>query len=104
MAKILFSYVAIFCLLILVSANTITTSLKKSNANECAASLADDSEDQPVPSPVEEDTTGEDDETSKLVPHNANYTSARYLKKLDHTNHFLTSFHFLEIISPPPQV
>jgi len=104
MAKVIFSYVAIFCLLILVSANTITTALKKTYTTECASGLADEAEELPVPSPVEEDTTGEDDETSKLVPHHAHYASGRYFKKLDHANHFLTSFHFLEIISPPPQV
>lgn len=104
MAKIIFSYVAIFCLLILVSANTITTSLKKTFATECVADLAVETEDQPVPSPVEEDTAGEDDETSKLVPHHAHHSSEVLSGKLHHTNYFLTSFHFLEIISPPPQV
>lgn len=104
MAKIVFSYVAIFCLLILVSANTITTSLKKTFASECVADLGDEAEDQPVPTPVEEDTTGEDDETSKLVPQHTQHPSAALAGNLHHANHFLTSFHFLEIISPPPQV
>lgn len=104
MAKSIFSYVAIFCLLILISANTITTSLKKTFAKECVAGMADEAEDQPVPSPVEEDTTGEDDETSKLVSHHVHYSSGALASKLHQTNHFLTSFHFLEIISPPPQV
>ena len=104
MAKIILAYVAIFCLLILVSANSITTSLKKTFATECVADLADEAEDQPVPAPLEEDTTGEDDETSKLVPHHAQHPSGALAGKLHHANHFLTSFHFLEIISPPPQV
>lgn len=104
MAKIIFSYVAIFCLLILVSANTITTSLKKTFAKECVADQADETEDQPVPTPVEEDTTGEDDETTKLVPHYAHHPTETLSGKLHQTNRFLTSFHFLEIISPPPQV
>ena len=104
MVKIIFSYVAIFCLLILVSANTITITLKNTFATACAADLADDVEDQSVPSPVEEDTTSEDDETSKLVPHYAHHPSGVLSGKLLETNYFLTSFHFLEIISPPPQV
>jgi hypothetical protein len=104
MAKIIFSYVAIFCLLFLVSANIITTSLKKATATECACDLTDETDEQPVPSPVEEDTTGEDDETSKLVPHDVRHTSWALSGKLHHSNQFLTSFHFLEIISPPPQV
>ncbi len=104
MAKIVFCYVAIFCLLILVSANTIATSIKKINATECPTDLADEGEDLPVPSPVEEDTTGEDDETSKLAPHHIHYSSLAVTTKLNTSSHFLTGFHFLEIISPPPQV
>jgi len=99
MAKIVFSYVAIFCLLILVSANTITTSLKKTTTTECA-DLGDDSEDIPVPSPVEEDNTGED---IKLGPQQTHLAVNRSSSKLIFSNCFLTSFHFLEIISPPPQ-
>lgn len=102
MAKIVFSYVAIFCLLILVSANTITTSIKKANAIECA-DLAEETETQQIPSPVEEDIS-EDDETSKLIP-NHTYNAANINSgKLSLSGHFLTSFQFLEIISPPPQV
>lgn len=104
MAKVIFAYVAIFCLLILVSANTITTSLKKTFATACVADLADEEADQPVPVPLEEDTTGEDDETSKLIPQHAQHPSRVLSGKLHHANHFLTSFHYLEIISPPPQV
>ncbi|MCW5912722.1 MAG: hypothetical protein KIT62_16755 [Cyclobacteriaceae bacterium] len=101
MTKIVFSYVAIFCLLILVSANTITTSLKRTNATECA-DLAEEAEDQQVPSPVEEDTS-EDDENSKLIPHHTHGAACAWSGKLTRVGHFLTSFHFLEIISPPPQ-
>jgi hypothetical protein len=103
MAKVIFSFVAISCLLILISANTIT-SMQKTFAKECAASPADEAEDQTVPSPVEEDTTGEDDETSKLASHQVHYPSQILAGTLQNENHFRTSFHFLEIISPPPQV
>ncbi|HNT50637.1 MAG TPA: hypothetical protein PLM56_03905 [Cyclobacteriaceae bacterium] len=101
MVKIVFSYVAIFCLLILVSANTITTSIKKANAIECA-DLAEETETQQVPSPVEEDIS-EDDENSKLLSGHANTAGNINSQKLSLAGHFLTDFHFLEIISPPPQ-
>lgn len=101
MGKIVMAYVAIFCLLILVSANSITTSLKQSkiaNSGMCEEEI----EDIPVPAPVEEDTN-EDDGPTKLIFHSMVFHSFAATRKAVATNYFLTSFHFLEIISPPPQ-
>lgn len=102
MAKIAFSHLAIFCLLLLASANTITTSIKKESGKEICTDT-ERGDDQTVPSPAEEDTAEEDDDTSKLFSLyqvNSNMDKERNLILGDH---FLTSFHFLEIISPPPQ-
>lgn len=102
MAKIAFSYLAIFCLLLLASANTITTSIKKEASKEICTD-AERGNDQPVPSPSEEDTAEEDDDTSKLFSLYQVYSYANCERDLILGSHFLTSFHFLEIISPPPQ-
>lgn len=105
MAKTIFSYVAVCCLLVLISANAINISLKKRNlTTDCVADLADEPEDKPVPLPLEEDTTGEDDESSRLVSQQPPPLIAPLSGKLHYANYFLTSFHYLEIISPPPQV
>lgn len=104
MSKIVFAYVGIFCLLVLVSANTISVTLKQMYPSAKLANASDSAEERHVPSPVEEDPTlEEDEETSKLVPH---ITAASYFYDAgasEYITHFLTSFHFLEIISPPPQ-
>jgi len=106
MTRIVLSYVSIFCLLILVSANTITTSLEK---KQCSMSMIDwseegDTEEQTNPTPIEEDTSGQDDDTSKLVSLYLSNLSKHSVESLIFSSCFLTSFHFLEIISPPPQV
>jgi len=86
-------------------ANTITTSIQ---TKVVTTNLVDWNEDgepdrQANPSPVEEDTSGTDDETLKLISLYTVYTAARSTASMISSNHFLTSFHFLEIISPPPQ-
>lgn len=103
MAKIAFSYLAIFCLLLLVSANAITTSIKKEASKEVCAEV-ESSADQSAPSPAEEDTAEEDDDTSKLFSLYQVNSYANCERDLILGGHFLTRFHFLEIISPPPQV
>ena len=105
MAKIVLTYVSISCLLILVMANTITTSIQ---TKAVTTNLIDWNEDgepdkQTNPSPVEEDNSGLDDETSKLISLYSVYTATRSTTSIIFSNNFLTSFHFLEIISPPPQ-
>lgn len=94
------TYVAILCLLILVSANTITTSIKQNMAQ--SGMSTEEIEDIPVPAPVEEDTN-EDDEPTKLFFHSLIFHNLVASQKGLATDQFLTSFHFLEIISPPPQ-
>jgi hypothetical protein len=101
MIKVVFVSI-IVCLLILQSANSIMPTLKKIFISDCVVDLTG-GEDQ-LPSPMEEDTSGEDDETFKLIPQHTHQVSGNASGKLTYTNHFSTSFHFLEIISPPPQV
>lgn len=97
-----FPYIGIFCLLLLVSANAITTSVGSNSTYTCQANADGDSDQTPVPSPVEEDIS-EDDETSKLQS-GYSYKAFRFhFLNPFFTDHFLTSFHYLEIISPPPQ-
>lgn len=105
MVKIALCYVSIFCLLILISANTITTSVVNGSVSSILIDINEDGETQDTtnPSPLEEDTSGHDDETSKLVSLYQINSSAPFAQNLFFSNHFLTSFHFLEIISPPPQ-
>ena len=105
MIKVVLSYVSIFCLLILVSANTITTSLEKKVANTISIDWSEEgsAEEETTPTPIEEDTSGQDDETSKLVSLYRINTTIRASQNRIFSSHFLTSFHFLEIISPPPQ-
>jgi hypothetical protein len=105
MVKIVLTYVSIACLLILVMANTITTSIQTKVVTTNLVDWNEDSErdKQANPSPVEEDTSGLDDETSKLISLYTVYSAARSTTGMISSNHFLTSFHFLEIISPPPQ-
>lgn len=105
MVKIVLTYVSIACLLILVMANTITTSIQTKVATTNLIDWNEDGEPdkQANPSPVEEDTSGLDDETSKLISLYCVYSAARSTAGIISSNHFLTSFHFLEIISPPPQ-
>jgi hypothetical protein len=105
MIKIAFCYVSIFCLLILISANAITTSVENRSVNSILVDLNEEGKTQDTtnPSPLEEDTSGHDDETSKLVSLYPINSSEPSTEDLIFSNHFLTSFHFLEIISPPPQ-
>lgn len=105
MVKIAFCYVSMCCLLILISANTITTSVETGPVSSILLDIDSegDAEDPTNPSPLEEDTNGHDDETSKLVSLYQIASSEPSTQNLIFANHFLTSFHFLEIISPPPQ-
>jgi len=105
MIKITFCYVSIFCLLILISANTITTTVGNGSVSSIVPDTNGEGEPQDTtnPSPIEEDTSGHDDETSKIAPLYQINTSEPSTQNLTFSNHFLTSFHFLEIISPPPQ-
>lgn len=97
-----FPYIGIFCLLLLVSANAITTTIGDQEAYACQTSADGDSDQPSVPSPVEEDVS-EDDEASKLQSGYSYYTFQFSFLNQFLENHFLTSFHYLEIISPPPQ-
>lgn len=105
MVKIAFCYVSMFCLLILISANTITTTVENGALSSILVDINEDgeTEDTTNPSPLEEDTSGHDDETSKLASLYQINSSEPSAQNLIFSNHFLTSFHFLEIISPPPQ-
>jgi hypothetical protein len=105
MIKIAFCYVSIFCLLILISANAITTTVENRSVNTILVDLNEEGETQDTtnPSPLEEDTSGHDDETSKIASLYHINISEPSSQNLIFSNHFLTSFHFLEIISPPPQ-
>lgn len=86
-------------------ANTITTSLQTKAVTTNLIDWNDDGEPdkQANPSPVEEDTSGLDDETSKLISLYTVYTVTRSTANIISSSHFFASFHFLEIISPPPQ-
>jgi len=86
-------------------ANTITTSLQTKAVTTNLIDWNDDGEPdkQANPSPVEEDTSGLDDETSKLISLYTVYTVTRSTANIISSSHFFVSFHFLEIISPPPQ-
>jgi hypothetical protein len=101
MVKVVFVSL-ITCLLILQSANSIVPALKKIFVPGCKVDFTEG--EDPFSSPIEEDTSGEDDETFKLIPQHTPQVSGRSSSKPTYTNHFSTSFHFLEIISPPPQV
>ncbi|HRG78491.1 MAG TPA: hypothetical protein PL167_02730 [Cyclobacteriaceae bacterium] len=104
MGKIILTYVSIFCLLILVMANTITTSIKtKTVATNLIDWNEEETDKQTNPPPAEEDNSGLDDETSKLTSLYTLFTVSKSTRSIIFSNHFLTSFHFLEIISPPPQ-
>jgi hypothetical protein len=105
MVRIVLTYVSIACLLILVMANTITTSLQTKAVTTNLIDWNDDGEPDKLanPSPVEEDTSGLDDETSKLISLYTVYTVTRSTANIISSSHFFASFHFLEIISPPPQ-
>lgn len=94
---------AILCLLMLVSANIITTSWETVSGEDYIANPADQNEDQSAPSPLEEDTTEEDDETSKAPSFQGYHGLKVFTGKLRQGNQFLTGFHFLEIVSPPPR-
>jgi hypothetical protein len=103
MAKIVFCYVALLSLLIPMSANAFACSYKKKNTTACVPDFADEADEQPVPTPAEEDTSEEDDDPVKLISHRVIQTHQKIMCRQVHAIQFLTSFHFLEIISPPPQ-
>lgn len=104
MGKIILTYISIFCLLILVMATTITTSIKtKTVATNLIDWNEEETDKQTTPPPVEEDNSGPDDEASKLISLYTLFTASKSTRSIIFSNHFLTSFHFLEIISPPPQ-
>lgn len=102
MAKIAFSCLAIFCLLLLASANAITTSIEKEVRKEVCTD-PERGADQTAPSPAEEDTAEEDDDNSKLFSLYQVNSDLDKERDLILGGHYLTSFLFLEIISPPPQ-
>ncbi|MBX2899278.1 MAG: hypothetical protein KF775_06495 [Cyclobacteriaceae bacterium] len=102
MFKIAFCWVAILCLLILVSAPTLTASIKKTYPTATLANLADDTEEKPAPTPNEEDCS-EDHLSFKSVPwiksselNHVATVHSQYRTLLFGTN-------FLEIVSPPPK-
>jgi hypothetical protein len=104
MVKIVSTYISIFCVLLVVMANTITTSIQTKTVTTNLIDWSEEETDkQTTPSPVEEDPNELDDETSKLISLYTLYTAARSTRSIISSNNFLTSFHFLEIISPPPQ-
>ncbi|MBX2895397.1 MAG: hypothetical protein KF763_08135 [Cyclobacteriaceae bacterium] len=102
MAKIVFCYVALLSLLIPMSANAFAFSYKKKNTTACVPDFADEADEQ-TPIPAEEDTSEEDDDPVKLISHRVIHTHQKNICRQGHASQFLTSFHFLEIISPPPQ-
>lgn len=97
-----FPYLGILCLLLLVSANAITSTIGDQNQCSCQTGADRDSDQPSVPSPVEEDVS-EDDETSKLQSEYFDYAFQFIFLNQFFADYFLPSFHYGEIISPPPQ-
>ncbi|MBX2913850.1 MAG: hypothetical protein KF856_01130 [Cyclobacteriaceae bacterium] len=87
----------------LASANLVTSLTNKKISTECIPDFADETDEQPVPAPAEEDTSGEDDDLVKLILQRIPQAFQNAQQPVVFASQFLTSFHFLEIISPPPQ-
>lgn len=103
MSKLIIKNISIFCLLFLLTANTIATVIQAETGIVVAWNEDGECTGKSNSFPVEEDSNETDDENSKLVFPYAWSIGLRSSSSIVYPAQLFTSFHFLEIISPPPQ-
>jgi hypothetical protein len=103
MSKLVIKKISIMCLLFLITANTIATAIQAETGIVVVWNEEGECNGQNNSLPVEEDPNETDDENSKLIFPYLWSIGSRPSSSNVYPAQLLTSFHFLEIISPPPQ-